>query len=61
MMDEDYPYIWTVKRRLADRWGQRCRVLKRLARPDGGDSVQLEFEDGFRVVASGDFIRRKLA
>ena len=50
-----YPYYWRVKTRLPGRYGQKCRVLVWGRR----NSRLIEFEDGFRVVSSGNFIRRR--
>ena len=50
----DYPYRWRVRTRLADRFGQRCRVLCRGAM----NSCVVEFADGFRVVTSRWYVRR---
>jgi len=50
-----YPYYWRVKTRLPERKGQSCRVLIR----GGMNSALVEFEDGYRVVTSRNYIRRK--
>lgn len=53
-----YPYIWFWKpsrMRTVDRKDQRCRVLVR----GKMNSALIEFEDGFRVVASRNALRRK--
>lgn len=50
----DYPYYWRVRTRLADRFGQHCRVLCRGAK----NSCAVEFDDGYRVVTSRWFVRR---
>lgn len=49
-----YPYIWRVLTRLAERKGQRCRVLARGAM----NSALIEFEDGYKVVTSRNYIRK---
>lgn len=51
----EYPYIWRVKTRLPERFGQRCRVLVRAKRMN---SALVEFEDGYRVVTSRNYLRR---
>jgi len=53
----DYPYIWfwnPSPMRTVNRKGQRCRVLVRGAM----NSALIQFEDGFRVVASRNALRR---
>ena len=49
-----YPYIWRVRTRLPERYGQRCRVLARLAM----NSAIVEFEDGYQVCTSRNYLRR---
>lgn len=50
-----YPYRWRVRTRLAERFGQRCRIVARGAL----NSVLVEFEvDRFRTVTSGNYLRR---
>ena len=53
-MDYEYKYYWRVATRLPDRKGQRCRVLVRSAM----NSCLVEFEDGYRVVTSRNYMRR---
>lgn len=48
-----YPYVWRIRRRLPDRYGQRCRVLVRGTM----NSALIAFPDGFTVVTSRNFIR----
>lgn len=50
----NYPYIWRVKSRLAERKGQRCRMVKRYSM----NSALVEFEDGFLVVTSRNYLRK---
>jgi hypothetical protein len=50
----EYLYIWRVKARLPERFGKRCRVLAR----GKMNSALVEFEDGFRVVTSRNYLRR---
>lgn len=47
-------YRWRVRSRLAERFGQKCRVLVRGAM----NSCLVEFEDGYRVVTSRNYVRR---
>lgn len=47
-------HYWRVRSRLAERRGQRCRVLVRGAR----NSCLVEFEDGARYVTSRWYVRR---
>lgn len=53
-MIELYPYYWRVKTRLPERKGQLCRVLVR----GGMNSALVEFEDGYKVVTSRNYIRK---
>ncbi len=49
-------YLWRVKTRLPERFGQRCRVL---VRSRAMNSCLVEFEsDGYRVVTSRNFVRK---
>jgi hypothetical protein len=50
-----YPYVWRVRTRLPERFGQACRMLVRARTMN---SCLLEFEDGYRVVTSRNYIRR---
>lgn len=50
-----YPYYWRVATRLPERKGQPCRVLV-LGRLN---SCLVEFEDGYRVVTSRNYLRRR--
>jgi hypothetical protein len=54
-MSDALPYIWRVRTRLPDRFGQRCRVLIRAGRLN---SCLVEFADGFRCVTSRNYLRR---
>lgn len=47
-------HYWRAHTRLPDRYGQHCRVLVR----GGRNSVLVEFDDGYRVVTSRNYIRR---
>lgn len=51
----DYPYIWRVRSRLPERFSQRCRVV---VRAKSMNSALVEFEDGYRVVTSRNYLRR---
>jgi hypothetical protein len=52
-----YELVWRVRTRLADRFGESCRVLVRGAM----NSCLVEFErDGFRVVTSRNYVRKSL-
>jgi hypothetical protein len=48
------PYIWRVRSRLPERFGQPCRVIVR----GRMNSALVEFEDGYRVVTSRNYIRK---
>lgn len=50
-----YPYYWRVKTRLPERKGQPCRVLCR----GSMNSCLVEFEDGYQVVTSRWYVRRR--
>lgn len=47
-------YRWRVRSRLPARFGATCRVLVR----GGMNSCLVEFEDGYRVVTSRNYLRR---
>lgn len=49
-----FPLYWRVRRRLPERYRQKCRVLTR----GRLNTVLVEFEDGFRVTTSGNYLRR---
>lgn len=48
-----HPYVWRVRARLPERYGQRCAVLVRGAM----NSARVVFEDKSRVVSSRNFPR----
>jgi polyphosphate kinase 2 (PPK2 family) len=50
-----YPYFWRVHTRLPERFGQACRVLVRSKM----NSCLVEFIDGFRVITSRNYIRKR--
>lgn len=52
---DEYPYVYRVKTRLPERKGTFCRVLVR----GSMNSCLLEFEDGYKVVTSRNYIRRR--
>ena len=50
-----FPYFWRVKTRLPHRKGEPCRIIcsgKKM-------SALFEFEDGYRVVSSLNYIRKR--
>lgn len=49
-----YPLVWRVRTRLPERKGQRCRVVCR----GRMNTVLVEFDDGYRVATSGNYLRR---
>lgn len=53
-MDETFLYVWSWKKRLPERKGQRCRLLAAGAL----NSVALAFDNGFRVITDRRGIRR---
>lgn len=50
-----FPYYWRVKTRLPERFGQPCRISVFGKK----NSRLVEFEDGFKVVTSGNYIRKR--
>lgn len=52
---DGYPYVWRVRTRFPERMGQRCRVLVR----GSMNSALVEFEDGFRVNTSRNYLRKR--
>ena len=48
-----FPYVWRVRTRLPERFGQRCRVLARGAM----NTAQVQFTDGFEVYTSRNYLR----
>jgi hypothetical protein len=57
MSPKDFPYLYVWKAnamRTLDRKGQRCRIMSR----GRMNSVQVEFQDGFRAIVSGRALRR---
>lgn len=50
-----YDFIWRVRTRFPERKGQRCTVLIRSRRMN---SALVEFEDGFQVVTSRNYVRK---
>jgi hypothetical protein len=53
-MIDNYPYVWRVKTRLPKRKGQRCAVKVR----GKMNSCLVQFEDGYKVVTSRNYIRK---
>lgn len=47
-------YYWRVKTRLPERQGAKCKVLAR----GKMNSCLVEFEDGYKVITSRNYIRR---
>lgn len=54
---EPFPYVWRVRTRLPERFGQRCAVLVR----GRMNSALVAFPDGFRVVTSRNYMRKARA
>lgn len=48
-------YVWYWKSRLPERKGQSCRILAR----GKMNSILVEFEDGWKVVASRNAVRKR--
>lgn len=55
MNKTEYPYYWRVRSRLAARFGYACRVVTR----GRMNSALVEFENGYRVITSRDYLRRR--
>jgi hypothetical protein len=53
-LTEAWPYVWRVRTRLPERFGQRCRVLARFTM----NSAAVEFADGFKVITSRNYLRK---
>jgi len=53
-MADDKLYRWRVRTKLPERFGQTCHVLAR----GKMNSALVQFEDGFRVITSRNFVRR---
>jgi len=51
-----FDFYWRVRRRLPERFGQACRVIVRSRKMN---SCLVEFEDGFQVVTSRNYIRKR--
>lgn len=54
-----FPYLYRWNRQ--DRKGQRCAVTARSPRGKGihnFNSIRVEFEDGYKMITSGNAIRR---
>lgn len=49
-----FNYVWFWRTRLPERKGQKCRVIAR----GKMNSILVEFEDGYRVVASRYAVRK---
>jgi hypothetical protein len=47
-------HFWRVRTRLPERFGQSCRVLAR----GSMNTILVEFEDGYRVTTSRNYIRK---
>ena len=46
--------FWRVRTRLPERFRQRCRILAR----GSMNTILVEFEDGYRVATSRNYVRR---
>lgn len=53
----EHPYVWRVRARLPERYGTRCRVLVR----GKMNSALVQFEDGYKVVTSRNYLRRVMS
>lgn len=51
-----FPLVWRVRTRLPERFGQACRMLIRARTMN---SCLIEFEDGYRVVTSRNYVRKR--
>lgn len=52
---DQFPYFWRCKKRLGSRFAQPCRVLVR----GRMNNALVEFPDGFKVVTSRNYIRKR--
>ena len=57
MTAADFPYVWRVRTRLPERFGQRCRVLAR----GSLNTAHVQFADGFEVFTSRNYLRKAQA
>lgn len=48
-------HVWRVRTKLPERFGQLCRVLVRSKRMN---SALVEFEDGYKVITSRNYVRK---
>jgi hypothetical protein len=59
-----FAYVWWWKTRLPGRRGQRCRIVAvkgdagRKCESEPGETLQIEFEDGYRTTCSAHAIRK---
>lgn len=53
----DFPYVWRVRTRLPERFGQRCRVIAR----GRMNTAHVVFPDGFEVFTSRNYLRKATA
>jgi hypothetical protein len=51
-----FPYVWRVHTRLPERFGTPCRILLRARRMN---TILVEFEDGYKVLTSGNYLRKR--
>ena len=49
-----WSHYWRVRTRFPERFGQRCRVVTR----GSMNTILIEFEDGYRVATSRNYVRR---
>ena len=56
LVSRPFPYVWRVRTRLPERYGQPCAVLVRSRRMN---SALVQFADGYRVVTSRNYVRRR--
>ena len=50
-----FPYYWRVFTRFPERKGDPCKVLARGKK----NNALVEFEDGFKVVTSRNYLRKR--
>ena len=49
-----WSHYWRVRTRFPERFGQRCRVVAR----GSMNTILIEFEDGYQIATSRNYVRR---
>ena len=53
----EFRYVWRFKSRLPERYGTKCRIVKRANGP-GPRNILVEFEDGCRVITTWRAVKK---